>query len=62
MVKLDPVFLEKKWYAVHTRSHHEHKVTGLIAAKGIETFLPFSIFAASRRSEILEFVHEPINA
>lgn len=40
MVQLDPVFLEKKWYAVHTRSHHESKVADLVAAKGIETFLP----------------------
>ena len=28
------------WWAIHTRHHHEHSVEGLLAAKGLEVFLP----------------------
>lgn len=39
----DPEFdLERHagWWAVHTRHHHEQSVKGLLAAKGLEVFLP----------------------
>src|SRR5262245_21267929 len=32
-----------RWYAVHTRSQHEHRVAQRIHAHGLSTFLPLQI-------------------
>jgi transcription antitermination factor NusG len=35
------------WWAIYTRHHHEHTITDLLTAKGIEVFLP--TFQSSRQ-------------
>ncbi|MBU1864090.1 MAG: UpxY family transcription antiterminator [Candidatus Omnitrophica bacterium] len=40
MVYFDESLNQKKWYAIHTRCHHEKQVSCRLEGKGVETFLP----------------------
>lgn len=48
-----------QWYAVHTRSQHEHRVAQRIHAHGLSTFLPLQI-QTHRWSDRLKRVEVPL--
>jgi len=48
-----------RWYAVHTRFQHEHRVAQLIHAHGLSTFLPLQI-QTHRWSDRLKRVEVPL--
>ena len=48
-----------RWYAVHTRSQHEHRVAQRIRAHGLSTFLPLQL-QTHRWSDRLKRVEVPL--
>ncbi len=40
MVFFSETYIEERWYAIHTRHHHERQVSSRLKGKEIETFLP----------------------
>jgi len=48
-----------RWYALHTRSQHEHRVAQCIHAHGLSTFLPLQI-QTHRWSDRLKRVEVPL--
>jgi len=49
----------ESWYAVHTRSRHEHRVAQRIGASGLNTFLPL-ISQSHRWSDRIKRVEVPL--
>jgi len=50
---------QRSWYAVHTRSRHEHRVAQRIEANGLKTFLPL-VSQTHRWSDRIKKVEMPL--
>lgn len=51
--------VQKKWYAVYTKSRHEKKVANFLSEKGIENFLPLQK-TLKQWSDRKKWVEEPL--